>query len=179
MTAESDNLEEEPKDRTKWVWLGMLAAIIIMVVVLAVAGRQEAAGRSEVRAKHILIQYDRNSAADRASAIELITELRQRILEGESFAKLAREYSDDAFSSARGGDLGYQPKGSFDEAFEKCVWETSIGELSDIVTTGHGLHLIIVVDRRLSDAEAYHRRLVEKVTSKDEDTTGADSIDTP
>ncbi len=168
MSSEFDVLEEEPpKDHTKWVWLGILIAIGLMVLALWAAGRQTFGGQSIVRAKHILIQFDPRDPADRGSALEFIAELRQRIIDGESFSKLAREFSADSYSSARGGELGYQIKGAFDDAFEEYVWEAPVGVLSDVVTTSHGLHLIVVLDRQLSKADAYHKRLLEQTIEKD------------
>ena len=115
-----------------------------------------------MRAKHILIQFNPRDATDRASALELISELRQRIVDGGSFAKLAREFSADTYSRARGGDLNYMPKGSFEEAFEKYVWQAPIGEISNIVTTAHGFHLIVVLDRHLSETDAYQQRILDQ-----------------
>lgn len=153
---------EEPKDRTKWVWLGVLVILVAMVAVLWTLGRQEFRGKSVVRAKHILIQFSAQDPADRAAALKQVTEIRERILNGESFAKLAREYSDDTYSSARGGDLGYQVKGAFEKTFEEYAWKAPLGELSEPITTSHGFHLIVVVDRTLSEADRYEQELMKR-----------------
>jgi len=154
-------IDEEPKDRTKWMWLGVLALFAILVVVLLLTHRRER-DATEVRAKHILIKFNANDAVDRARALELITDLRTRIGNGESFARLAKEFSNDGFSSPRGGDLGYYPKGDFEGEFERYVWIAPVGELSDVIQTSHGFHLVVVTDRRLSKADQYEMELERK-----------------
>ncbi len=153
MTAETGS-GEEVRDRTKLVWAGIGVAILAMVVILAITARQVPMG-TQVRARHILITYDRGDPTDRKRALDLITDLRKRIMNGESFKKLAKEYSEDPLSAARGGDLGFEPKGIFDDAFEQYVWNAPIGEVSDVVVSSHGFHLIRVEQRYLSEAEQY------------------------
>lgn len=160
MSLESD-LPEEPKDRTLWMWLGVLALVAVMAGALWFVYQRDA-DVTQVRAKHILIKFDAGDPADRSRALETITDLRKRILEGESFAKLAKDYSNDEFSSARGGDLGYYRRGVFEAPFEECVWTAPIGELSDVIQTAHGFHLIIVGDRTVSKADQYERELERK-----------------
>jgi parvulin-like peptidyl-prolyl isomerase len=160
MSFESDPLEE-PKDRTKLMWLGVLALLAGVIIVLWVAN-QKRADISEVRAKHILIKCRKDDPVDRTRALELITDLRTRLRNGESFSKLAKEFSNDETSAARGGDLGYYPKGSFEPAFEEYVWNGPIGVLSDIIQTAYGFHLVIVLDRHQSKADAYEMELERK-----------------
>jgi len=174
MPSEFDTSEraEEPKDRTKWWWL------LVVVLVLAAVGAMWWTARPDhsvslVRAKHILIQCSQADPDDRARGLQTITELRNRILAGESFAKLAKDYSDDPQSAARGGDLGYYKKGSFEEAFEEFVWNAPLNQLSDIVRTGHGFHLIVVTDRTLSPTDAYDQELKHKAVQELEADPGA------
>ena len=165
LTYEKDDLIEEPKDRTALVWV--IVGIVLIVAVAALWWKSQPSGNvSQVRAKHILIKCNQADPNDRARAQERAIELRQRILAGESFAKLAKDYSDDPESAARGGDLGYYPKNSFEEAFEKYVWEAPLNQLSDVVKTAHGFHLIVVLDRHLSKADAYEQSLKEKATQQ-------------
>jgi parvulin-like peptidyl-prolyl isomerase len=177
MTSEFDRVEEDPKDYTKWIWLGVIALAAVLVAVLWVSGRQAYAGQSVVRAKHILVKFDAKDPLDRAEALKRVTDVRNRLLAGESFSKLARDYSDDSFSSARGGDLGYARKGVYADEFEAYIWTAPVGQLSEIVTTGHGFHLIVVEDRHLSKGDAYERELQEKKGLQPE--TPATETETP
>ncbi len=94
----------------------------------------------EIRsASHILLQADEdNDAAVRAR----IEELRQRIVAGESFADLAREFSEDPGSAEDGGDLGEIEPGVMVEAFEDALNALEVGQLSEPVRTAFGWHLI-------------------------------------
>lgn len=149
---------EEPKDRTKLVWLTVGVLFIAMVIALWISGRPKSE-TSWVRAKHILITYDKNDPADRARALDLISSLRERLIKGESFASLAKEYSDDATSRSRGGVLSDQPRGALAPEFEQYVWDAPPGQLSDVVSTNFGFHLIVVVDRHLSDVDRHEIEL--------------------
>lgn len=154
-------VEEEPKDRTKWWWLGVIVLLGIMCAVLYVVNRRDY-DVTRVRAKHILVKCDQGDPVDRARALELIADLRKRIENGESFSQLAEDFSDDAYSAARGGDLGYYPKGTFEGDFERYVWKALIGELSDVMQTTHGFHLVVVIDRSISKADQYEIELERK-----------------
>ncbi|HIJ65465.1 MAG TPA: hypothetical protein HPP77_05880 [Candidatus Hydrogenedentes bacterium] len=156
-------LEEEPKDWTKWVWLGIGVSLAVMVLLLFLLGGPRKTNVSRVRVKHILIKFAQADPESKARAREQIVELRQRLLDGEDFGKLARQYSMDPQSSRRGGDLGYQNKGEFMEPFEEFVWNAEPGELSDVITTIHGYHLAVVVDRQWSDTDAYEKRIHEEI----------------
>ncbi|HEO70220.1 MAG TPA: hypothetical protein ENN80_03090 [Candidatus Hydrogenedentes bacterium] len=168
MTSDFEEMPEAPKDPTKWIWLGVLAVVAMMLALMWFFTKTPYEGQSVVRARHILIQYDPSDATDRAAALELITDLRERILAGERFSKLAREYSDDSYSRGRGGDLNYVPKGSFEENFEAYVWSAPIGQVSEVVTTSHGFHIIVVEDRHLSQADAYQERIRQKTLEDQE-----------
>ena len=160
---EWDNLghDAEPKDRTKWMWLGVLVLLGAAILALYIAN-QKSRDITQVRGRHILIRCNKNDPVDRSRALELITDLRKRIESGERFARLAKEYSGDDYSAARGGDLGYYPRGSFEGAFEQYVWEAPLGALSDVIETTHGFHLIIVDDRHVSKADVYETGLEQK-----------------
>lgn len=82
-----------------------------------------------------------------AEALALATELRQRILDGEDFAALAAEYSDDPGSGANGGDLGWAKRGAYVPEFDEAVFSLPIGETSEPIKTQFGYHLIQVIER--------------------------------
>ena len=100
------------------------------------------AGGEELRSSsHILLQVtdERNDG----QALAQLQEIRERIESGESFADLAREYSEDPGSSAAGGELGSVGEGMFDPEFERVLWGLEEdGQISEPVKTQFGYHLI-------------------------------------
>lgn len=167
MAQVNDENINEPKDFAPYLWWGILVVVLIMVGLILAMGKR-APGRSEVRVKHILITCDSRDPADRSRALKLIQELRTRIEQGESFDKLAKEYSDDKASGARGGDMGPMPKGQFQEQFENYAWSAPLNELSEIVLTTYGYHLIVVTERYLSDGDSYEMELDRRVAEQGE-----------
>ena len=129
--------------------------------------------------QHILVTFDAADPADRARALDLISDLRERILKGERFETLARRYSDDPVSRARGGDLNYYPKGTFAPEFEEYVWNAPIGQLSDVVETSFGFHLIVATDRHLTDADRYEMELDQRARDALRQRTGAEETAAP
>jgi len=177
MTAET-GAAAEPRDRTKLIWMGIGLAIIAMVITLAIASKQAPKG-TQVRARHILITYDQGDPTDRQRALDLITDLRERILNGESFKTLAKEYSKDPLSAARKGDLGFHPKGVFEDAFEEYVWQAPIDEVSDIISTRHGFHLVRVEERYISEAEQFQMEIEKRATEMSEEAFHEDTGEAP
>ena len=105
--------------------------------------------RGGVRARHILIAAGPDAAeADRAAARARARRLRLEAAEGADFADLAREHSDDPGSAAEGGDLGLVVEGRTAPAFEAALFALEPGELSDVVETPFGFHVIQMVERR-------------------------------
>lgn len=101
----------------------------------------EAPERTRVR--HILIKQGTPDARTR------IAELLAKAQAGADFAKLAREHSEDRGSAARGGDLGFVPAGGVDPAFEQAMASLKApGELSGVVETSYGYHIIRFEERR-------------------------------
>jgi len=90
--------------------------------------------------RHILLSIDADT--DESAARTLANELHQRLLDGEEFAALASEYSDDPVSAEQGGDLGWASYADYDEAFSAALFDLDIGEISAVVRTGFGLHII-------------------------------------
>ncbi|MDT8397222.1 MAG: SurA N-terminal domain-containing protein [Pseudomonadales bacterium] len=108
--------------------------------------------RSERRASHILLEAD--SAEEIEEARALAQELKTRIDQGESFADLAREYSDDTASAETGGDVGYTTGDSFVEEFEQALQSLAVNEVSDPVTTEFGVHLIKLTEQEAVEFES-------------------------
>jgi len=103
----------------------------------------------QTKTRHILLMPNeiRNSEETR----ELAETLRQRVFEGEPFADLAAEYSEDFGNSLKGGDLGWVMPGQMVAPFEDQMEATEVGEVSPPVETQFGWHIILVEDRREQD----------------------------
>ncbi len=102
-----------------------------------------------------IIMYPKVSAANRAAALATIREIRENIRTGGDFASLAREYSQDPGSASLGGDLGYSRRGDFVKSFEDTAFSLKEGEVSDIVETRFGYHILQLLDR---EPDAVHVR---------------------
>jgi peptidyl-prolyl cis-trans isomerase SurA len=100
-----------------------------------------------VHAAHILFRT-LPSETDLAQATSEAEKLRERILAGEDFAALAKEYSADSATAINGGDLGWIPRGSLPEPFLSHVGEAPSGTLLEPVPADDGIHIIKVEDRR-------------------------------
>lgn len=107
--------------------------------------------KEEVKASHILIRVDENAAPeDTLKAYNKILELRKRILKGEDFAHVARGKggSEDPSVKDNGGDLGFFSAFQMVYPFEDAAYRTKVGEVSQIVRTKFGYHILKVTDRR-------------------------------
>lgn len=101
----------------------------------------------QVRASHILIKVETQAdEAQEAEAHKKIEMVKQRLKKGEDFAALAREFSQGP-SSSKGGDLGYLRRGQTVKPFEEAAFGLQPGEVSDVVETRYGYHLIKVTDK--------------------------------
>ncbi len=94
----------------------------------------------EYRANHLLIET--NELVDEQQAMQIARDLRERIENGEDFAELAREFSDDPTSANLGGDLGWFPPRQFGDRFESMLVNLEDGELSEPFQTQAGWHVI-------------------------------------
>lgn len=104
------------------------------------------------RARHIMLQYPPQATqAQRDSVRERLAEIRDDILAGAPFEATAREVSQDPGSAPQGGDLGYFAPGDLVRPFEEAVEALDPGEMSDVVATPMGLHLIRLEDRERPD----------------------------
>ena len=80
-----------------------------------------------------------------------INEIRSRILDGEEFSDLAKEYSEDPGSAKLGGELGWLGKGVLAAEFEKVMIKIDLGEISPVFQTQFGFHFLEVLDTRSYD----------------------------
>lgn len=116
----------------------------------------------EIKASHILFDAD-----DEDTAKDVL----KKIDEGEEFAELAKEYSEDN-SAENGGDLGYFKTGQMVPEFEDAAYSLKEGEVSDLVESEHGIHIIKVTDIPSVDDKTEHIRytlMSEKVNPEEVD----------
>ena len=95
---------------------------------------------AERKAQHILIKVDETRTEEKA--MESVQEIRQKIIDGESFGEMAAEHSEDESNAIFGGDLDFAERGTFVPEFEDVLFSMEVGELSEPVVTQFGVHLI-------------------------------------
>ena len=109
--------------------------------------------KEEIKASHILITTlndmgeplsEEETAKKESEAQDILA----RIKQGEDFEALAKEYSDDKASAVNGGDLGYFAKGVMVPEFEEAAFKLEKGQVSDVVKSSFGYHIIKVDDKR-------------------------------
>ena len=111
--------------------------------------------KDEIRVRQIFIAFsDGDDASARTEALLRIQSIQDRLRRGDNFAALALEYSQDP-SRARGGDLGYLERDQMIESFADAAFSLEPGQVSNIVETRFGYHLIKMVDRIPSSRMAY------------------------
>ncbi len=99
----------------------------------------------EIRASHILLRTEgKDPAAVRAQAEDILKEARA----DADFAELARKYSEDQASAAQGGDLDFFGRGTMVPEFDTAAFALQEGEISDVVATDFGVHIIKLTERR-------------------------------
>ncbi len=163
MTWESE--EEQAKPRRDWarlMWYGV-GALMVAGIAAMFLPRQEDVESTRVRVSHILVKLDAQNEAGVQAALDEITAMRQQILAGASFSTLAAKHSDDPLSAAKGGDLGWVHKGELAEAIDEYMWKAPLNEVSQVIPTSYGLHLVVVRDRQVSKAELYELELKDRV----------------
>ncbi len=132
------------------------------------AAYEEQSPGLRIRARHILLTYpeDADDAA-RDSVGAVAEELRSRAASGEDFAALAREHSQDQGSAQSGGDLGFFGRGQMVKPFEDAAFTLGPGEVSQVVETPFGLHIIKVEERQAQEwdpegVDDFRRQLIQQ-----------------
>ena len=111
----------------------------------------------QVRASHILIKVDSKAdAAQKAAARKKIEDIQKQLKNGEDFSELAKKVSDCP-SKDKGGDLGYFSRGQMVKPFEDVAFSLKPGEVSGIVETEFGFHIIKVTDKKPETILAYEQ----------------------
>lgn len=102
-----------------------------------------------------VIMYPKVTEDARKKALAAIQDIERQLKGGGDFAQLAREYSQDPGSASLGGDLGYSRRGEFVKNFEEVAFGLKEGEISGIVESRFGYHIIQLLDK---DQDALHTR---------------------
>lgn len=102
------------------------------------------AGREQRKARHILIQINE----DKAAAQNTIETIKKELDQGADFVELAKKYSQDPGSAAKGGDLDWVALGEMVKPFEQKLFSMEKGSVSDVVETQFGFHIIKLDDVR-------------------------------
>lgn len=126
-----------------------------IIKLLGKRGGSESASVQQTHARHILVRI--SEVVSEAEARRKLENVRERIVNGLDFAEQARLYSQDG-SAAKGGDLGWLSPGDTVPEFERAMDALKIGELSPVVQSPFGMHLIQVQERRERDVSAERER---------------------
>lgn len=117
---------------------------------------KSASGDELVRARHILILVSKNASDDKVSlALKKINDLRNRVLEGESFVKIADLYSEDPSVKTNHGDLGFFKKNEMVKEFADAAFSLEKGKISEPVRSPFGFHLIEVLESKKEMKEPF------------------------
>ena len=124
----------------------------------------------QVRASHILLKTEgKDEAAVRKQAEDVLKQVKAP---GADFAALAKKYSEDDGSKVNGGDLDYFPKGRMVPEFEQAAFTMQPGQISDLVKSQFGFHIIKVVDKK-----AAATRTLDEVRSQIQQTLQAQRVE--
>jgi peptidyl-prolyl cis-trans isomerase D len=115
----------------------------------------------QVRASHILLKTE---GKDEAAVKKQAEELLAKIKAGADFGELAKKHSQDESSAVKNGDLDFFPKGQMVGEFDKAAFSMKVGEVSDLVKTQFGYHIIKVTDKRAASTKT-----LDEVRSQIED----------
>ncbi len=124
----------------------------------------------ETRSLDFVVFETKPTPADTFSALQTIESIRERLANGEDFATLASEFTEDPSGVANGGDLGWFGKGQMVPEFEQAAFALRKGEVSQPVITSFGVHLIKVEDKRVENGrpEVKARHILIKIKTSPE-----------
>jgi peptidyl-prolyl cis-trans isomerase SurA len=116
----------------------------------------------DIRASHILVRFGLNDTSD---AFNKVNDIYNRLEKGESFADLAKKYSDDLSVKNNGGDLGYFSAFRMVYPFETAAYNTPVGSYSKPIRTRFGYHIVYVTDKRAARPAMKASHILIKVDS--------------
>jgi peptidyl-prolyl cis-trans isomerase SurA len=121
---------------------------------------------AEVEYNQILV-YPKSSEQAKIDVREQLLNIRERIMNGESFATLAVIYSEDPGSAVKGGDIGWMAKAELDPEYAKAAFALKKGAVSKIVESSFGFHIIQCLDRTEDRIHTRHILLRPKISSNE------------
>ncbi len=121
----------------------------------------------------VLLREVRAGGKGKEEAFKKISEIRDRIVNGEDFATLAKENSEDPGSVSAGGELGLIQRGDFVHEFEETAFKLKPGDISEIIETKFGLHIIKLIEKRGERINVRHILIQLKAGSSDAEKTRA------
>lgn len=122
---------------------------------------------SEVEVAEIVYRPKVNET-EREKAVKKLEEIRNMVLvQGEDFAKVAQKFSDDFASARIGGDLGWTRRGKFVPEFEAAAYNLEVDEISPIVESEFGFHIIQLLGRRGNTIHTRHILVIPEITDED------------
>ena len=131
-----------------------------------------------VSVRHILLMTQEKSESEKQKIRKRMEKILKQAQRGEDFAKLAKQYTEDPGSKENGGLYENFPRGQMVKSFEDASFSVPVGEISDIVETNYGYHIIKVIGRQKNDAplEEVRDKLVNKMQNSNRDGLITDHI---
>jgi peptidyl-prolyl cis-trans isomerase C len=124
----------------------------------------------KVKVSHILIAVDSDAGENvKAEKKKQAEQVLYKVKAGENFAELAQQFSDDAATKKRGGVLGFFPRGAKSSEIEEVAFDLKKDEVSDIVLTDKGYHIIKMLDKKegtTKSLEDSRKKITNKLTQK-------------
>jgi peptidyl-prolyl cis-trans isomerase SurA len=118
-----------------------------------------------------IIKYPDVSAESKAAAMEKIRQIQAELKGGADFAELAKKYSQDPGSAKIGGDLGFSRKGEFIPSFEAAAYALKEGQVSDVVESRFGYHLIQLLNKEANSIHCRHILIIFDRSKTDSEGT--------
>lgn len=113
-----------------------------------------------------IVKMPQVSEEEKEAVKARLNEYRERILKGSKFSTIATLYSEDPGSAKKGGELGFFSRGQMVGEFENAAFALQDGEISPIVETKYGFHIIQMIERRGNQVNCRHILLQPKVTEQ-------------
>ncbi len=126
--------------------------------------------KETVDISHILINVKAGDQSEQ-KAKEKVAGYLQEVKSGADFSELCRKYSEDPGSAARGGEIGFMERGDFVPEFEEVAFLLEPGQISDIVKTRFGFHIIQCIERKGDKINVRHLLIRLEPTNVDEEET--------
>src|SRR5262252_5803960 len=137
----------------------------------------------QVRARHILFKVAPSASAEQETQVRARGEAVLAALQkGEDFATLAKQHSEDTATAEQGGDLGYFPRGQMVAPFEEAAFSLPVGQISDLIRTPFGWHILRVEDKReaetkpLAEVEAEIKDKIREEKARDAAAAFVDDV---